>query len=110
MRRVIGFAGGLLLLSLAAPAIAQTYGPPAPAPRAQETLRVAAPVAPVERRTANVRRPFIGAESPTGDMRLGVGLFRVQKTDDNDPNRNFPMRDPSGRTQKVAAVGASLRF
>jgi len=41
---------------------------------------------------------------------MGVGMFRVPKVDRNDPNRGNPMRDPSGKTMGIAAVGVSLRF
>ena len=41
---------------------------------------------------------------------MGVGMFRVPKVDRNDPNRNQPMRDPSGKTMGVAALGLNLRF
>jgi hypothetical protein len=45
------------------------------------------------------------------NMLVGVGLFRVPKmADRSDPNRNQPLRDPSGKTTGVAAVGMSLRF
>ena len=111
MRRVIDAAGGILLLSLAAPAFAQTttYGPPAPAPRSAQIPPVVAS-APANPETKRKRLPFIGAVSSSGAMQFGLGLFRVPKTNAIDPNRNFPMREIAGRTQRVAAVGGSIRF
>jgi hypothetical protein len=112
MRKVFGFAGGILLLSIAARAAAQTvYGPPAPPPRNSDVVRLVRvmPAAPVDAEPRKTR-PFLGAVSADGTVKLGLGLFRVQKMNDKDPNRNFPLRETAGRKQRVAAIGASFRF
>jgi hypothetical protein len=112
MRRVIDAAGGILLLSLGMPAVAQApvVGPPAPAARSAAAPEIARVTASADAERRAKRTPFVGASSPNGDVQLGLGLFRVQKTDDVDPNRHAPMRDTFGKTQRVAALGASFRF
>ena len=47
---------------------------------------------------------------PSDDVVVGVGLYRVQKIGRNDPNRNNPLHDAFGKTQRVPAVGVSLSF
>jgi hypothetical protein len=111
MRRVKGFAGGVLLLSLAAPAFGQpAYGPPAPAAPAQSHRLPQLTGSASAERASRAPLPFVGAISPDGDAKVGLGLFRVPKVNASDPNRNNPMRDRTGRSTKVAAFGASFRF
>lgn len=53
--------------------------------------------------------PFLGF-TPTGNSVVGVGLWRVPKVDDLDPNRSQPLRDMKGKTGRAAAVGLQLSF
>src|SRR5687768_3637840 len=53
--------------------------------------------------------PFVGF-SPVDNSVMGVGLWRMPKTDSLDPNRGQPLRDMKGKTGKAAAVGFQLNF
>ena len=56
------------------------------------------------------RNRLFGSWMPTEDVVLGLGLYRVQKAGRNDPNRQNPLRETLGKTQRIAAVGVSLSF
>jgi len=56
------------------------------------------------------RNRLVGSWMPSEDVVVGVGLYRVQKIGRNDPNRNNPLHDAFGKTQRVPAVGVSLSF
>ena len=53
--------------------------------------------------------PFLGF-SPSGNSQVGIGLWRMTKPEEVDPNRTNPLRDPSQETTRAAAVGVKLNF
>lgn len=63
-----------------------------------------------ERVASNRGKRLFGAWVPDNRVELGLGVYRVPKSSRYDPNRSNPMRDPTGKTMGVAAVGMSLRF
>lgn len=53
--------------------------------------------------------PFLGF-APSGNSQIGIGLWRMTKPEEVDPNRTNPLRDPSQETTRAAAVGVKLNF
>jgi hypothetical protein len=53
--------------------------------------------------------PFLGF-SPIDDSLVGVGLWRVSKSNRDDPNRANPMRGPKPKTTRAAVVGMQMKF
>jgi hypothetical protein len=53
--------------------------------------------------------PFLGF-APTGNSQVGLGLWRMNKPEEVDPNRTNPLRDPTQETTRAAAVGVKLTF
>ena len=120
MRKSVRIAACVVPLLTASPLIA---GPAAtrqaathvnPQPEFQRELeQLRGAFAPMEAEPAPRRgQPrLIGGDWATSDrVVMGVGLFRVPKIDRNDPNRNHPLRDPSGKTTGAAALGLSFSF
>jgi hypothetical protein len=58
------------------------------------------------------RAMIVGGWAPNSRTMVGVGLFSVPKsaTTDMQEVRVNPMKDPTGKTSRVAAVGLSFAF
>jgi len=54
---------------------------------------------------------MIGAWVPAGRARIGLGLYRVPRSETPDHVRSSnPMREKPNRTRRIAAVGLNLSF
>lgn len=125
MKRMLGAGAMLFLQALASPAIAQN----APAPSEAQTVAAAEPVQGPQLPAVTPRRSIaraalalspptpsqsmiVGGWSPVGGAIVGVGLFAIPKSATADPQeaRRNPMKDPTGKTRRIAAVGVSLSF
>lgn len=62
--------------------------------------------------TRGTRTGLIGSVPVAPNMNVGVGLFKINRTNarDRDLGRLQPMRDLNERRSTMAAVGMSLRF
>jgi hypothetical protein len=56
------------------------------------------------------RHKLVGQIRPSGNTTLGIGVWRVEKSDRNDPNRAQPMRDRRGRLSGTAGLGFNIGF
>jgi len=57
------------------------------------------------------RDRMIGAWVPAGRARIGLGLYRVPRSETPDHVRSSnPMREKPNRTRRIAAVGLNLSF
>jgi hypothetical protein len=59
--------------------------------------------------TGTRQPPFLGF-APSGNSQVGIGLWRMNKPEEVDPNRTNPLRDPTQETTRAAAVGFKLNF
>jgi hypothetical protein len=61
---------------------------------------------------AQVRRGIVGSVAIAKGVEVGLGLLSVSRYSRGEPSlrRLQPMRDVTGRDQRIAAVGVSLRF
>jgi hypothetical protein len=119
MRRIFGASAALLSCALSSATYAQIQ-PAQQRPQADarqnlrliatpSTLRLSnAPIA-VQRHGSNM---IVGGWAPSSNLVVGVGLFAVPKsaTANAQEARVNPMKDPTGKTTKVAAVGVSFAF
>lgn len=125
MHRPFGSTGLVLMLAVATSAVAQPSSQPTasrlqitpapeesrPAKRGRATFfSMEVPVA--NRPLARGRTMLFGGWQPNERTTIGIGLFSIPRSATADPNqaRIDPMKDPSGKTRRVAAVGMSFRF
>jgi hypothetical protein len=61
---------------------------------------------------ARGRTMLFGGWHPSDRMMVGVGLFSIPKSATANPQeaRIDPLKDPTGKTRRVAAIGMSFRF
>ncbi|MDB5699417.1 MAG: hypothetical protein JWN69_2221 [Alphaproteobacteria bacterium] len=132
MRRLIGAAALLVPLALSTPSQAQKVGAiagppngawaagassaPRSAKRGKPTLFTQdmspGQASPYAEPSGRGRTMLFGGWQPSQTMTFGVGLFSVPKsaTADQQEVRVDPMKDPSGKSSRVAAVGLNLAF
>lgn len=136
MRRMIGGAALLVPLVLATPAEAQQVRPNArpgaalvspglalralgdraspdtqPSKRGKPTL-FAMPTSPYAEPSGRARTTLFGGWQPNRNTTVGIGLFSVPRsaTANQQELRINPMKDPTGKSSRVAAVGLNLAF
>lgn len=138
MRRVIGAAALLVPLALATPSAAQQIrsnaGPHGATPIAGRSLALEAlsdrgssdaergrrgkpalfafPTSPHAEPSGRPRISLFGGWQPNSSTTVGIGLFSVPRsaTANQQELRINPMKDPTGKSSKVAAVGLNLAF
>ncbi|WP_332812722.1 hypothetical protein [Sphingomonas sp.] len=136
MRRMIGGAALLVPLVLATPAEAQQVRPnarpgaaisspglalgalgdrassdPQPSKRGKPALFVL-PTSPYAEPSGRARTTLFGGWQPNPNTTVGIGLFSVPRsaTANQQELRINPMKDPTGKSSRVAAVGLNLAF
>lgn len=137
MRRMIGGAALLVPLALATPSEAQQVRPNAgprgaamairgltlgalanrdspdaqPNKRGKATL-FAIPTSPYAEPSGQARTTLFGGWQPNASTTVGIGLFSVPRsaTVNQQELRINPMKDPTGKSSRVAAVGLSFAF
>jgi hypothetical protein len=136
MKRMIGGAALLVPLVLATPAEAQQVRPNTrlgaalvspglalgalgdraspdaqPSKRGKPTL-FAMPTSPYAEPSGRARTTLFGGWQPNRSTTVGIGLFSVPRsaTANQQELRINPMKDPTGKSSRVAAVGLNLAF
>lgn len=136
MRRMIGAAALLVPLVLATPSEAQQVRPNArpgaamasrglalgalgdrvssdaqPSRRGKPTV-FAIPTSPYAVPSGRARTTLFGGWQPNASTTVGIGLFSVPRsaTANQQELRINPMKDPTGKSSRVAAVGLNLAF
>ena len=118
MRRILGAAAALLSCALSSMAIAQNMPAQSSRSASEESPRLVASASTVRLSSAPIAiqrhgtSMIVGGWAPTSRMVVGVGLFSVPKsaTANAQEARVNPMKDPTGKTSRVAAVGLSFAF
>lgn len=82
-----------------------------PSKRGKPTLFVL-PTSPYAEPSGRARTTLFGGWQPNPNTMVGIGLFSVPRsaTANQQELRINPMKDPTGKSSRVAAVGLNLAF
>jgi hypothetical protein len=112
IRRNVASSAALARPGLALGALADRPSPAVDPGKRGKPALFAMPTSPYAEPSGRARTTLFGGWQPNASTTVGIGLFSVPRsaTANQQEMRVDPMKDPTGKSSRVAAVGLNLAF